>query len=474
MSGERLAAIRRAVRDSLLNFCIFTDERYRVNWHHELIAQKLEEARRKVESGIPARLIIEVPPRHGKSELATIKFPAQSLGIHPDWPVMVSSYSAELAEDFGLKTRDCITNENYRAVFATTLRPDTTARGRWLTHNGGGYTATGIGGPITGRGFKIGIIDDPIKNREEAESKTFRDKHWDWYTSTFYTRQEGISAIIVILTRWHTDDLAGRLLRRQKEAEAAGETNFDKWEVIRLPAIAEADEPQRKAGQALWPDKISLDQLWTIKSSLGLYDWLALYQQTPIASESQEFRREWFKEKSFQEVKRKPTRNFLTIDTAISKAASADYTGICRNYVDRENNWNLKAYRVRLDPKELIDLLFKLHLEDNYETIGIEKTIYYQTLKPFLDDECRKRNKFPHIVPLEHNQTAKELRIRGLIPRYETGSIYHITGECKDLEEELLMFPKAIHDDVSDATAYQLQAVRQQAVRVAVGRADQI
>src|ERR1044071_9311898 len=168
--SEREIVLRSAATNDLLSFSQIIDDRYVPNWHHIVIARKLEEARKKVEYGVNARLILELPPRHGKSEEATIKFPAQTLGIHPDWPVIVSSYSAELAEDFGLKTRDTLNHENYQHLFSTQLRTDTQARGRWLTEQGGGYTATGVGGAITGRGFKVGIIDDPFKNREEADS----------------------------------------------------------------------------------------------------------------------------------------------------------------------------------------------------------------------------------------------------------------------------------------------------------------
>lgn len=448
--------LRSAAINDLISFSQILDSKYEPNWHHEVVAQKLEEARRKVENGINARLILELPPRHGKSELATIKFPAQILGLHPDWPIIVSSYSAELAEDFGLKTRDALNHEHYQHIFRTRLRADTQSRGRWLTDEAGGYTATGVGGAITGRGFKVGIIDDPFKNREEADSEVIREKVWNWYTSTFYTRQEGVSAIIIICTRWHLDDLVGRLLKQQKEAK---ENNlpYDEWEVVRFPAIADKDEEYRKKGESLWPDKFNLQALEKIKVAIGLYDWQSLYQQTPISSATQEFKPDYFKTRTREEVDRLRTRNFITIDTAISKAASADYTGIVRNSVDNQNNWNLKAYRMRVSPIELLDLLFTLYKQDRPEAIGIEKTIYLQAIKPFLDEEQRKRNIFLPIVELQHNQVHKETRIRSLLPRYESGSIYHIAGECKDLEEELLTFPKSINDDVMDAAAYQTQ-----------------
>ena len=161
--------------------------------------------------------------------------------------------------------------------------------------------------------------------------------------------------------------------------------------------------------------------------------------------------------RDWTEVESRATRRYLTIDTAISKTAGSDYTGLVRNYVDRENRWNLKAHRAKLSPLELIDLLFTLHNEDHYDKIGIEETVYLDAIKPFLDQEMRVRNRFLPIVPLKHNRVAKELRIRSLLPRYESHSIYHIKGECNDLEEEALRFPKGVHDDVIDAAAYQTQ-----------------
>jgi len=262
------------------------------------------------------------------------------------------------------------------------------------------------------------------------------------FTSTAYTRLEKNGAVIVIMTRWHMDDLVGRLLERKIEGE--------EWDLITFPALSDD-------GKALWPEKYPVEELAKTKAMVGPYDWAALYQQNPVLTENQEFRQEWIKYRDIEKVDELMTRNFLTIDTAISKRAEADYTGICRNYVDRENNWNLWAYRAKLDPKELIDLLFKLHEEDNYEKIGIEKTIYLDAIKPFLDDEMRKRGKFLPIEPLMHQQINKEVRVRGLIPRYSSKSVYHLTNRCNDLEEEMWQFPRGLHDDVIDATAYQIQ-----------------
>lgn len=445
ISQTEQEAIRVICQNQLIPFASFVNIAYTPIWLHKEIARHLE----RVERGETIRVMLFVPPRHGKSELSSILFPAWYLGKNPDKEIIVASYSAELAEDFGYKTRNLVNEPEYRELFNTRLRADSKSRSKWLTREGGGYTAVGVGGAITGRGADLLIIDDPVKNREEAESETIREKVWSWYTSTAYTRLEKGGSVILIMTRWHMDDLAGRLLEKQAEG--------DKWEVIKFPAIATHDELFRKEGEPLWEDKYNLEALVNIKNTIGNYDWNALYQQTPIATEDQEFKPEYYQYRNWSDVYSLKTKRFLTIDTAVSEKASADYTGYCLNYVDQNNKWNLKAWKAKESPTQLIDNIFALWEKHRLDAIGIEKTIFLQTIKPFLEEEMRVRNKFPYIVELSHNQQQKELRIRGLIPRYESHSIFHIRGECKDLEAEQTVFPKGAHDDVLDATAYQSQ-----------------
>jgi len=445
--NEREIIIKESSRRYLDAFCIAVDSHYQLNWHHSEIIKKLE----RVESGEIKRLIILMPPRYGKSELGSIKFPAWYLGRNSDKEIIICSYSSDLATDFGLKTRDLVNSEVYKGVFGLKLREDQSAKSKWLIQgNKGGYTAVGIGGSITGRGANLLIIDDPTKNKEEAKSLTYREKVWNYYTSTLYTRLEKDAAIVIIITHWHLDDLVGRLLKAEKEGG-------EKWTVLKYPAIATQDEEYRKQGEPLWQDKYSLENLEQTKKTVGIYDWNSLYQQSPITSENQEFKPFWFKKRNREELAKLETRNFLTVDTAVSKKESADYTGIVRNYVDRENKWNISASKSRLSPTELIDVIFSLYKRDRYEKIGIEKTIYLMAIRPFLEDEMRKRNIFLPIVELQHHQTQKEIRIRGLIPRYESGSIFHIENECNDLEDELLSFPVGLNDDIIDAEAYQSQ-----------------
>lgn len=460
-SEEELESLRVAAQNNIIDFSIYTDERYTPSWLHEEIGKVLESAYERTLKGEKVRIILEVPPRHGKSETCSIKFPAYVLGRSPEFPIMVSSYSSDLAEDFGSKTRDLMNSEAYQEVFKTRLKQDTKAKGKWMTEAKGGYTSTGVGGSITGKGFKIGIIDDPFKNRKEADSKLIRDTVYDWYKSTFYTRQEGYGAIIVIMTRWHKDDLVGRLLAKQAADEQNPDiTEFDKWERIRFPAVATKDEKHRKEGEALWPEKFSLPMLMNTKNSIGSYEWSALYQQEPLASENQEFKEEFYQYRTLDEVLSLNTYRTLTVDTAMSKNAENDNTGFCINFTDIENKWNIKAWKERISPKQLIDRLFYLVDTYNLDEVGVEETIYLQVVQPFIEEEMRRRGKFFTITPLKHQQTQKELRIRSLLPRYESHSIYHITGHCTDLETEQQEFPQCTNDDVLDSEAYQTQIAK--------------
>jgi phage terminase large subunit-like protein len=196
--------------------------------------------------------------------------------------------------------------------------------------------------------------------------------------------------------------------------------------------------------------KVSIED---IRKKLGPQVFNSEMMNLPIDEDSQEFSASWFKPITRAEVLAKNTRKFALIDSAMSKGSESDNSGVSRVYVDVENKWYVSGRKYRINAKSLIDLLFQLHLE-GMEQIGIETTAYTEGVMPFFQEECRKRNQYPRIVELKHGGTQKETRIRGLIPRYANGDIYHITGECDDLENELLRFPKSKHDDVMDSLAY--------------------
>jgi len=279
ISSEAIdAELRRRAGESLRNFAAYANPRFTFYAHCEVLATILE----KVASGDVKRLLIQLPPRHSKSELVSRLFSAYYLARNPSHFVGINSYSAELAYTLSRASR-----ENYIKCGGV-VRDDAAAVKHWETPEGGGMWAAGVGGSITGKGFHLGIIDDPIKNAEEAASEVMREKHKEWYSSTFYTRAEPDAAIIVIQTRWNEDDLTGWLL-----SEESGEEP-EQWHVVCLPAISEelAEFPisctvepdfRQHEGEALCPDRYPASRLRKIAARIGEYHFGALYQQRPTS-----------------------------------------------------------------------------------------------------------------------------------------------------------------------------------------------
>ncbi|MCB2130821.1 MAG: terminase family protein [Rhodobacteraceae bacterium] len=256
----------------------------------------LIDALQRVADGEILNLMVFMPPRHGKSELVSRMFTAYLLYTQPEKWVAISSYAAELAYTFSRNARD-----NYRTAGGA-VKEDAGAIKHWETGSGGGLWATGVGGPATGKGFHYGIIDDPVKNAEEAASRIIRNKHWDWWNSTWLTRQEPGAARIVVQTRWHEDDLSGRILDQLED-------DPEPWHVVNMPAIKETDprsfpecctviDDRREAGAALCPPRYDLDALSKIKRK-DPYFWSALYQQNPSPIEGALWQRQWFVDTAF-------------------------------------------------------------------------------------------------------------------------------------------------------------------------------
>lgn len=364
---------------------------------------------------------------------------------------MQASYSADLAVEFGRQARNLVDSIEYKKVFSTTLSEDSKSKSQWTTNGNGKYNAMGVGGAATGKGADVLIIDDPIKNRKEADSFLVRENIFKWYQSTARTRLSPNGAVILVVTRWHDDDLAGRLLEGENRAD---------WEVISFPAIATEDEKFRRKGEALWETQYNLENLLKTKGDIGVYEWSSLYQQDPLNQESQEFKKDMFKYKTKDEVAQKQTTCWITIDPAVKEKDSADFTGTVINRVDIDNNWYIKSTKKRINSAKLVDHIFNLWTNERPQAIGIEETTYYDAIYPFLKMEMIRKNVFPVIYGLKHHGVNKELRIRGLLPRYEAGKIYHVQGECDMLEEEMVRFPKGKNDDQIDALAYQDQIVQ--------------
>lgn len=241
-------------------------------------------------------LIVEEPPRHGKSELCSHYFPAWYLGARPDNRVVLASYEADFASSWGRKTRNTLSE--WGPLFGVTVDPSSSSVSRWdIRGRKGGMITAGVGGSITGRGGDLLIIDDPVKNSQDANSEIIRERNWEWYRSTFRTRLEPDGIILVIGTRWHEDDLIGRILANQEDTEIGG-----KFLRVRLPAFAEEPDEEfpdvdplgREEGEPLFPERITLEQLLVTQEDVGPYVWASLYQQRPAPKEGALFQREWF------------------------------------------------------------------------------------------------------------------------------------------------------------------------------------
>lgn len=409
-----------------------------------------------------------MPPRHSKSLHVSQLFPAWAVGRDDNKSVIVSSYSGDLAVTQGRETRNILKSPEYQKVFKTKLAADSDAKGKWNTEGKGAYNAAGVGGSITGKGADFFVIDDPLKDRKEADSQLIRDDRHKWMKSVARTRLTPKGAMIILHTRWHDDDMIGRIV-----AEGDWVDYFDwkpeidkKWVRLSFPAIATHDEPYRKAGEALWADRgFNLKELKSIKEDIGGYEWSALYQQNPVDEDNQVFKKEWFKYREWDEVLDMSTGNYLSIDTPGKSeiVEGTDYYGITFNFVDTSNKWNIMSERRKMSLKDFVDFLFTSHTNFKLDSIGIEKTAFVEGMELYLNEEMERRNHYLPIVSLKHGGTQKEKRIIGLQPRYERGGVYHIRrynkNTCVDLEEELVRFPKAVNDDASDSAAYQVQMV---------------
>ncbi|WP_226886316.1 phage terminase large subunit [Pasteurella multocida] len=285
-------------RRNLIDFTIQTKPDFITGWFNKIIAQELQQFYQDVIDGKQPRLMIFAPPRSGKSELFSRRFPAWAFGKNPDLQMIACSYSADLASRMNRDVQRIMDEEAYHAIFphsSLNNKRISTLSGQALrnseifeiTGHKGAYRSAGVGGGITGMGADIAIIDDPVKDAKEANSQTVRDSVWDWYTTTLYTRLSPKSGVLLGMTRWHEDDLAGRLL---KEMENGG----DKWRVVSFPAIAEQDEEYRKEGEPLHPERFDLERLTKIKNAVGSHTWNALYQQRPTSKGGGIIKGEWF------------------------------------------------------------------------------------------------------------------------------------------------------------------------------------
>lgn len=417
--------------------------------HHQLLIDKLE----AVERGEIRRLMVFMPPGSAKSTYGSVVFPSWYLGRNPKNSIIHGSHTTELAERWGRRIRNQVSEPKYGLVFdGVELAQDSQAAGRWGLANGGEYYAAGCGSAIVGFRADLGLLDDPIAGREQADSERERDKIWDWYLSDFKTRLKPNGAEVLIMQRWHEDDLAGRLLAEQRKGG-------EKWEVVKLKMEAEADDPLgREPGEALWPEWYT-DEM-RAQAKRDPRTWLALYQQEPRPDSGGEFKKEWMRH-----YRAKPTTGlnvYILVDPASKKKKKSDYTAALVVGLGRDQNYYvLDIVRDRLSLTERADLLFKWHLKYKPLKVGYEEYGMQADIEHMQDRMERENYRF-NITPLG-GQLAKEDRIRRLIPAFEAGRIWfpetlHYTQHTKEvrdlvndfIEEEFAPFPVGLHDDVID------------------------
>jgi len=310
-------------RRSLFDFVKTTHHDFQSNWFHRNLCDELENFVQDVEDGKAPQLMIFAPPRHGKTELASRRFPAWLFGRNPELQFIACSYAADLASRNNRDVQRIIESDRYAQVFpGTRLNGKNAAAIGTPLKNGdifeivghrGAYRSAGVGGGITGMGFDIGLIDDPLKNSEEANSATVRNSIFEWYQTTFLTRRSPRSGIIIIMTRWHTDDLCGRLLQQER----------DKWRVLSYPAIAESDDAYRRIGESLDPVRYPIAFLNQAKESMGSRNFSALYQQSPVVVGGQIIKTEWFKQYTQDPLFE---FRFITADTAQKTKEANDFS----------------------------------------------------------------------------------------------------------------------------------------------------
>lgn len=449
--------------------------------------------------GLSPRLMLLMPPRHGKSELASRMFPAWHMGRNPDHEIIACSYNVGLALTFSRKVKEVFENPSYQNVFAARLNPNHQAAEEWsLDGTPGGYVAAGVGGGITGKGAHVLIIDDPIKNAEEADSPDVREKLWDWYGSTAYTRLAPGGGVLIIETWWNDDDLAGRL-----QNAMANDPDADQFEVVKYPAIAEHDEWIDPATDEIIREDVGMDPTWSqtqievaiaakgmqhlqflrakgsplheerydliklnrIKKTLQARHWSALFQQNPVPDDGDYFLKDQFRRAGLPPLKR--CNVFIAWDFAISEKRQNDYTvgTVC---LQDENDVLHVAEVVRFKSGNAFFIVESiLNLSSRWaapgQVMGFEDGQIFRSIEALLKKRMRERRMYPATEVLKP-LTDKLVRARPLQGRMQQGMVsFNVAGEWYDtVRQEMLRFPAGLHDDCVDSLAW--------ATTLAIGR----
>ena len=420
--------------------------------HHEVMAEAFE----RVANGELKRLIINMPPRHTKSEFASYLLPAWFLGRYPDKKIIQTAHTAELAVGFGRKVRNLVNSKDFKRIFPNvSLQADSKAAGRWNTNKGGEYFAIGVGGAVTGKGADLLIIDDPHSEQEGASSDTnVFNRTYEWYTSGPRQRLQPNGSIVMVMTRWHQKDLTGQVVDASVKRGGA-----DQWEVIELPAILPSGSP-------LWSEFWKLEELEALKAELPTSKWMAQYQQDPTAEEGALVKREWWQEWEYQEP---PQCEFIiqSWDTAFLKSERADFSacttwGVFYKECEEDGQYApniilLDAHKERLEFPEL-------------KKVAMEK---YNAYKPDAFIVEAKAAGMPLIfelrqmgIPVQEYTPSrgndKISRVNAVSDLFASGIVWAPqTRWAEEVIEEFAAFPNAEHDDLVDSSTQALLRFRQ-------------
>ena len=412
--------------------------------HHKVIAEKFNQiAEKKIK-----RLIINMPPRHTKSEFSSFLLPAWMIGKNPKLKIIQSTHTTELAVRFGRKAKTLMDSQEYKEVFKTRLREDSQAAGKWETSQGGEYYAAGVGSAITGRGADLLIIDDP-HSEQDALNADALERAYEWYTSGPRQRLQPGGTIVLVMTRWNTKDLTGKLLQAQKGAKT------DQWEVIEFPAIMPSGEP-------VWPEYWKKEELEGVKASLSVGKWNAQWMQNPTSEEGSIIKREWWKVWDKDYVP--PLQHVIqSYDTAFLKKETADFSAITTWGVfhpDPDSGPNLillDSVKERLEFPELRRKALEQYQYWKPETVVVEAKASGMPLTY----ELRKMG-IPVITFTPSKGNDKHSRVNSVAPIFESGQVWAPDEKfAEEVIEECAAFPYGDHDDLVDSTTQAVMRFRQ-------------
>jgi predicted phage terminase large subunit-like protein len=440
--------IRNKAREDFMSFvkCVWPE--FVEGSHHRHIAKKFND----LASGKINRLIINMPPRHTKSEFASFLLPAWMVGRNPKLKIIQATHTGELAVRFGRKAKTLIDSDEYHKIFETRLREDSQAAGRWETAQGGEYFAAGVGGAITGRGADLLIIDDP-HSEQDAMSATAMESAYEWYTSGPRQRLQPGGKIIVVMTRWSTKDLTGKLLAHQKEAKS------DKWDVVEFPALLDTGT---KKERPVWPEYWKMSELEIVKATLPVGKWNAQWMQQPTSEEGAIIKREWWRRWKHDWI---PDLHHViqSYDTAFLKKETADFSAITTwgvFYPDNDSGPNLMlldSVKERLEFPELRRKALEQYKYWNPETVIIEGKASGMPLTY----ELRQMN-IPVVNFTPSRGNDKHARVNTCAPLFESGMIWAPEQNFADeVIEECAAFPHGDHDDLVDSTTQAVMRSRQ-------------